>query len=142
MDSWFCAWHILVPANKLFFCCMLVVCSFTTHAYIHNAYPLYTGQQLTLGFTQVDFREGEGNGSVTVTVEKRGANAGTLVVTVTPLTYDGFDSMGFTQPSEVQRASDPAECKYKHLEFCYVAIVTKFSFPGTCLTQINMQAIP
>ena len=80
--------------------------------YPHNAHPLYTGQQLTIGFTQVDFNEEEGRGSVTVRVRKTGENTENLVVTVTPLTYDEFDSMGFTQPSEVPRQSDPAECKY------------------------------
>ena len=86
-----------------------------------NAHPLHTGQQLTLGFTQVDFNEEEGAGSVTVRVRKTGENAENLVVTVTPLTYDEFDSMGFTQPFEIQRASDPAECKY--LDYLCIAII-------------------
>ena len=80
--------------------------------YPHNAHPLYTGQQLTLGFSAVDFDEEERIGSVTVRVRKTGENAENLVVTVTPLTYDQFDSMNFTQPSEIQRQSDPAECRY------------------------------
>ena len=71
-----------------------------------------TGQQLTLGFTQVDFSEEEGIGSVMVRVQKMGTNVGDLVVTVTPLTYDEFDAMNFTQPPEVPRPLDPAECKY------------------------------
>ena len=71
-----------------------------------------TGQQLTLGFTQVDFNEEEGIGSVMARVQKTGTNVGDLVVTVTPLTYDEFDAMNFTQPPEVPRPLDPAECKY------------------------------
>ena len=126
MDSWLCAWHILVPANKLFLlvaCLSFVPGSFTTHAHILicNIHPLYTGQQLTLGFTQVDFNEEERTGSVTVRVRKTGSNAENLVVTVTPLTYDEFDSMGFTQPFEIQRASDPAECKY--LDYLCIAVI-------------------
>ena len=89
--------------------------------YPHNAHPLFTGQQLTLGFTQVDFNEEEGSGSVMVRVRKTGANAENLVMTVTPLTYDEFDSMGFTQPSDVQRVSDPAECKY--LDYLFIAVI-------------------
>ena len=88
--------------------------------YPHNAHPLFTGQQLTLGFTQVDFNDEEGRGSVMIRVRKTGANAATLDVTVTPLTYDEFDSMGFTQPSDVQRVSDPAECKY--LDYLFKAV--------------------
>ena len=73
-----------------------------------------TGQQLTLSFTQVDFNEEEGTGSVMVRVRKEGTNVGDLVVTVTPLTYDEFDAMNFTLPPEISRNNlpDPAECKY------------------------------
>ena len=89
-------------------------------------HPLYTGQQLTLGFTQVDFNEEEGTGSVTVRVRKTGENAENLVVTVTPLTYDEFDSMGLAQPSEIQRASDPAECKYLDYLAVIISVVQVF----------------
>ena len=89
--------------------------------YPHNAHSLYTGQQLTLGFSAVDFNEEEGTGSVMVRVRKTGTNAENLVVTVTPLTYDEFDSMGFAQPSEIQRQPDPAECKYLE-EYSYTQL--------------------
>ena len=70
------------------------------------------GQQLTIGFTQVDFNEEEGTRSVVVRIRKTGENVGNLVTTVTPLTYDEFDAMGFTQPPEIQRPADPADCKH------------------------------
>ena len=91
------------------------------YIYPHSAHPLQlisllistsTGQ-LTLSFTQVDFNEEEGTGSVMVRVRKEGTNVGDLVVTVTPLTYDEFDAMNFMLPPEIPRNNlpDPAECK-------------------------------
>ena len=98
-------------------------CITVKQIYPHTAHPLQlipllistsTGQQLTLSFTQVDFNEEEGTGSVVVRVRKEGTNVGDLVVTVTPLTYDEFDAMNFTLPPEIPRNNlpDPAECKY------------------------------
>ena len=108
--------------------------------YPHNAHLLYTGQQLTLGFTQVDFNEEEDTGSVMVRVRKTGANAENLVVTVTPLTYDEFDSMGFTQPSEIQRQPDPAECKY--LDYlCIVVIVILYPCCTGLLLMFALQSV-
>ena len=79
------------------------------------------GQQLRIGFTADTYLEEEGTGSVTVRVQKTGANGprdrnrGDLAVIVTPMTYGELDAMSnFSLPGEILRNTlpDPAECKH------------------------------
>ena len=81
------------------------------------------GRQLRIGFTAVTYLEEEGTGSVTVRVQKTGANGprdqnrGDLAVIVTPMTYGEFDAMSnVSLPGEIPRNTlpDPAECKHNN----------------------------
>ncbi len=73
-------------------------------------YIAYTGQ-LTFGFGELDFTDSEPD-SVMVSVSKTGANAGDLIINVTPMTYNQLESMNVPIPEGIREADrpDPAEC--------------------------------
>lgn len=76
---------------------------------------------LQYGFGQVDYTRSEPDG-VMVEVIRRQENVGDFVLTVTPLSYSQFDSMGLTLPPEllpIESRPDPAECKYA----CSIALI-------------------
>ena len=79
---------------------------------------MHTGLQY--GFGQVDYTRSEPNG-VMVEVVKRQPNVGDFVLTVTPLSFDQFDSMGLVLPVDlpIDDRPDPAECKFAcHTQMC------------------------
>ena len=74
------------------------------------------GSGLLYGFGQVDYTRSESDG-VTVEVIKREPNLGNFVLTITPLSYSQFESMGLVLPPELPIGSrpDPAECELVQL---------------------------
>ena len=68
---------------------------------------------LQYGFGQVDYTRSEPDG-VMVEVIKRQENVGDFVLTVTPLSYSQFDSMGITLPPELPIGSRPDEAECEH----------------------------
>ena len=79
---------------------------------------------LEVFFAEVDFRETEGEGAIRASIIKEGPLVSDLYLDIFPLTYDEFDSRGFTLDADRrQERPDPAECEC----MCY-----SFQLDGIC----------
>lgn len=69
---------------------------------------------LEVYFGEVDFREIEGEGAITVSILKDGKLQSDLYLDIIPLTYAQFDERGFPIDPEriADRPEDPAECEF------------------------------
>ena len=85
--------------------CMIAAINIETHITLRIC-----PSGLKIGFTEVDYKTTEPEGTLSVTLVKDGENTGPLSFTLTPLTYSEFSNLGFVRQNS-KPLPDAAECK-------------------------------
>ena len=74
---------------------------------------MFASGRAQIGFGEVDYRQRENKGAITVVITKTGVLQSDLYLNVIPLTYDKFLESGYEIPDDgtFLTLPDPAECK-------------------------------